>query len=56
MKHQKLIAGIQKAGFWLKRHGAEHDIYTNGHISVTVPRHKDVNENTAKAILKTVGK
>jgi len=56
LKHTKLIAEVQAAGFWLKRHGGEHDIFTNGQISVSIPRHKEVNENTAKAILKKVGK
>jgi hypothetical protein len=36
------------------RHGANHDIYENlqKNISTQVPRHADINEIVAKAIIK----
>jgi len=38
----------------LLRHGAKHDVYVQPKTSkeATVPRHDDINEYTAKAILK----
>ncbi|MBQ9867077.1 MAG: toxin-antitoxin system, toxin component, HicA family protein [Lachnospiraceae bacterium] len=54
MKRRKLIKEVENNGWWIKRHGAEHDIYTNGSSDVAVPRHPDVNEETAKEIIKKV--
>lgn len=54
MKRRKLIKEVENNGWWIKRHGAEHDIYTNGSSDVAVPRHPDVNEETAKDIIKKV--
>lgn len=37
--------------FSLKRHGAKHDLFEiNGH-SLVIPRHKEINEITARNIL-----
>ena len=47
MEHQ-----LRKYGWWLDRHGASHDIWTNGIITTQVPRHRELNELTAKGILK----
>ena len=30
MKRRELIKRLEDKGWYLKRHGAEHDIYTNG--------------------------
>ncbi len=42
-------------GWHLKRNGAEHDIYTNGSEAEAIPRHKEIKENLAKAIIKRRG-
>ncbi|MCB0383768.1 MAG: type II toxin-antitoxin system HicA family toxin [Bdellovibrionales bacterium] len=34
------------------RQGGSHEIWTNGKDKVAVPRHREINEMTAKAILR----
>lgn len=55
MKHRDLVNLHKDAGFSLKRHGADHDIYSRGKDSERVPRHRGINEMTAKAIIKRWG-
>ena len=43
---------LKKAGFQLDRNGASHDVYKRGNEEATVPRHREINEALAKAILK----
>ena len=52
MKKRDLVKTIEKLGFWFLRSGGRHDIYTNGDINVAVPRHNEINEITARAIIK----
>ena len=54
MKRQKLIKEIIKHGAVFVRHGAKHDIYENPRTnsSTQIPRHTNVNEIVAKAIIK----
>lgn len=52
MKRTDLIKLLEKNGWYLKRNGASHDIYTNGDVCETIPRHKELNENLSKAIIK----
>ncbi|MBR3767538.1 MAG: type II toxin-antitoxin system HicA family toxin [Clostridia bacterium] len=54
-KRSDLINLFKKNGWYLKRNGGGHDIYTNGKDCETVPRHKEINENLAKAIIKRRG-
>ena len=44
MKRRELLKLFAKAGWYLKRNGSQHDIYTNGVDSEAVPRHPDINE------------
>ncbi len=46
---------LKKAGFVFQRHGGNHDIYRRGNDEEYIPRHKEINENLAKAILKKWG-
>ncbi|BCV20940.1 type II toxin-antitoxin system HicA family toxin [Moorella sp. Hama-1] len=60
MKRRDLIQKLKSAGWYLKRHGDEHDIYkhdrpTGKRDLVQVPRHREINEITAKQILKDAG-
>lgn len=55
MNRRELIKKLNQLGWHLARHGAEHDIYTNGEDSQPVPRHNEINEITAKNILKKAG-
>jgi hypothetical protein len=43
---------LQRLGWKLDRHGHRHDIWTNGEYEIAVPRHNEINEYTAKAIIK----
>lgn len=55
MKRRDLIRKLTQNGWWLARHGTDHDIYTNGIKSEPVPRHTEINEITARYILKRAG-
>ncbi len=52
MKRRDLIKLFEKNGWWLKRDGANHDIYTNGIKNEPIPRHREINEKLAQAIIK----
>jgi len=53
MKRDLLLRNLRKLGtLELKRNGARHDVYTINGADVSIPRHADINEYTAKAILK----
>ena len=41
-----------KAGFVFERHGSNHDIYRRGMEKEEVPRHNEIDERLAKAIIK----
>lgn len=55
MKHRDLIKLLEKNGWYFLRDGGRHDIYTNGAHSEPIPRHKEINEILAKAIIKKYG-
>lgn len=55
MKRSDLIALLEKNGWYLKRNGTNHDIYTDGKNMEPIPRHREVSENLAKAIIKRRG-
>ncbi len=55
MKRKDLIKLLADNGWWLLREGANHDIYTNGKRSEPIPRHREINELLAKAIIKRQG-
>lgn len=52
LKRKDLIQKLEQNGWYLKRSGGGHDIYTNGVSVEPIPRHKEINENLAKAIIK----
>ena len=55
MKRRDLIKKLEAAGYRLDRDG-DHSIYEKeGSRPVQVPKHRELNENTAKAILKAAG-
>ena len=56
VKRNDLIKQVEKNGYRLLRHGANHDIYTNGERNETIPRHKEIDEQLAKIILRRTGK
>jgi mRNA interferase HicA len=52
MKQRDLINKLEENGFVFERHGGNHDIYRCGNDIEKVPRHKEVNEQLAKMILR----
>ena len=55
MKQRDLVKKLENAGFVFERHGGDHDIYVRGTEREEVPRHREINEKLAKAILRRRG-
>jgi len=55
MKRKDLIRLLEANGWHLAREGGRHDIYTNGKDIEAVPRHKEISEMLAKAMMKRRG-
>ncbi|MCI9042245.1 type II toxin-antitoxin system HicA family toxin [Dubosiella newyorkensis] len=55
MKQRELIKRLGELGFRFERHGANHDLYTDGKIKIPIPRHKEIKEALAKKILEQAG-
>jgi len=55
MKTKDLIKLLESNGWRFKRHGSDHDIYIKGTERESVPRHNEIKENLAKAIMKRCG-
>ena len=55
MKRTDLIKKLEENGFVFERHGGGHDIYVKGKVKETIPRHREINEILARAILKRNG-
>lgn len=57
MKRDELIRKIRKAAskegvtFDLEREGAKHSIFRCGSQQVSIPRHREINEITARSIM-----
>ncbi len=51
MKRTELIKRLMTKGWWLARHGANHDIYTNGHQTEPIERHREIPERLARKII-----
>ena len=52
MKKRLLEKKLNRYGWYKYAEGKNHEKWTNGEIKTTVPRHSDINEITAKRILK----
>ncbi|ATU69493.1 type II toxin-antitoxin system HicA family toxin [Levilactobacillus brevis] len=55
MKRNRLLKLFSKNGWYLYRHGGNHDIWTNGKLKEQIPRHPDINERLAKGLIKKHG-
>ena len=55
MKRRKLIKELEKIGFQFDRHGGNQDVYIRGKDIEMIPRHNEINEKLAKAILRKWG-
>jgi len=52
MKRRDLIKLLEKNGWWLKREGSDHTIYTNGSANEPISRQTEIDEMLAKKIIK----
>lgn len=55
MKRRDLIRLLERNGWWFYRNGSGHDIYTNGQVRESIPRHSEIKEPLAKALIKRHG-
>lgn len=55
MKTKILIKMLERNGWTFKRHGADHDIYVKGKERESVVRHREIDEDLARAIIKRRG-
>lgn len=56
MKRRDLVKKLEAAGYKIDRDDGNHTVYEkDGGRPVQVPRHWEINENTAKSILKAAG-
>ena len=55
MKRKDLIKLLEKNGCRLVKSGGNPEIYTNGKKSEPIPRHSEINEILAKAIIRRNG-
>jgi mRNA interferase HicA len=52
VKKKDLEKALKKLGWEFKNHGGNHDIWSKGDRIMPIPRHREINEITAKGILK----
>lgn len=55
MKQRDFIKKLEDGGFVFERHGSNHDVYVRGAEREEVPRHKEIDERLAKAVLRRRG-
>jgi len=54
MKRRDLVKRLMEAGF-MPDGGTNHERFKRDDITIMVPRHREINEITAKGILKQAG-
>jgi len=52
MKRRELERRLRQAGWVMTRRGRRHNVWSRGESEIAVPRHAEINEITAWAILK----
>lgn len=55
MKRRDLVKRLKRSGWYFKRRGGNHDIYTNGQRNEPISRTREIDEVIAKDILKRNG-
>jgi mRNA interferase HicA len=56
MKRRELERQLRGLGWRFLRHGGKHDVWSNGGREEPVPRHAEINEKLAAAILSRARK
>ena len=52
MKKKDLEKLLRKNGWKMERQGGKHEVWSNGISTEPIPRHREINEQLAKAIIK----
>jgi predicted RNA binding protein YcfA (HicA-like mRNA interferase family) len=52
---ERAIRALRKAGFWVSKTSGKHAGMTSGTRKVTIPRHKRLNPDTLKSIIRDAG-
>jgi len=55
MKRRDLIKLFEKKGWWLKREGSDHTIYTNGSANEPISRQSEIDDILANKLIKRRG-
>ena len=55
MKRKDLIKLLLNNGWTLKRNGNNHDIFSKGNQTEPIPRHREIDEDLVKSIIKRRG-
>lgn len=55
MKRRDLVKLLEKNGWKPKRDNGDHEIYSDGIHNEPIPRHREINEKLAQAIIKRRG-
>jgi predicted RNA binding protein YcfA (HicA-like mRNA interferase family) len=55
MKRRDLIKRLEAKGWRFKRHGGDHDIYTNGTDNEAISRQAEIKERVAQKIIRRRG-
>ncbi len=56
VKRRELEEALRKLRWRFLRHGAKHDVWTDGERQEPIPRHTEINEKLARAILHRAGR
>ena len=52
MRRRDLLKLFKKNGWWIAREGSDHTVLTNGRDIEPIPRHNEIKEALAKALIK----
>jgi mRNA interferase HicA len=52
LKRRDLEKRLSECGWRFLRHGGNHDVWTNDEREEAIPRHREINERLALAILR----
>ena len=52
MKRVDLEKALRDRGWRFLRHGGRHDVWTDGEREEAIPRHREIHEDLARAILR----
>lgn len=56
MKRRDLEQRLTELGWRFLRSGSRHDVWTDGEREEALPRHREINEQLARAVLRRAGK